>query len=163
MYFLGWILSLFLVLPSNVPELESQDYILNKVNKLRESGCYCGSKYMKPVRPLKWNDQLYSSALSHAKEMNRYRFFSHFSVDGKDIGERLTEAGYAWQIVGENLGEGQRNFDEVLIDWKKSKEHCIMLMDPRVTEMGVAKYRRFWVQHFGKPLPPGYVIRKRKY
>jgi len=162
MYLIGWIIGLLLSFSLTESELESQDYILYKVNQVRTNGCYCGNKYMKPVRPLKWNSQLYNSALSHAKEMNRYHFFSHFSVKGKDIGERLTEAGYGWQIVGENLGEGQRNFDEVLKDWKRSKEHCIMLMDARVTEMGVAKYRRFWVQHFGKPLPPGYVIRRRR-
>jgi hypothetical protein len=28
-----------------------------------------------------------------------------------------------------------------------------MLMNPKVEEMAVARYEKFWVQHFGKRLP----------
>ena len=137
-----------------------QEYILDKVNRLRDRGCYCGKKYMSPAGTVKWDNKLYQSALSHAKDMDKKRYFSHFSRDGKDIGERLDRHGYNWQVAGENLGEGQKNFVEVLNDWKKSKSHCMMLMNPKVEEMAVAKYGKYWVQHFGKKLPKNAIVSK---
>ena len=130
-----------------------KEAILHEVNTLRAKGCYCGGKYQEPVAPVKWNSTLYKSALSHAREMSRYNFFSHFSRDGKDIGDRLSAFGYPWRVVGENIAEGQKNFPQAMEDWIKSETHCKMLMDKRVDEMGVARHKRFWVQHFGKKMP----------
>ncbi len=108
---------------------------------------------MAPVENIVWNETLYKSAFSQATEMHQYNFFAHFSKDGLNIGERLQKAGYDWMVAGENLGEGQKTFDEVLHDWLKSYQHCTMLMHPRVEEMAVAKVDKYWVQHFGKKMP----------
>lgn len=137
------------------PTSDAIDYMLIKVNKLRASGCYCGSRYMKPTTPVTWNETLYKSAYLHAKDMKEKRFFGHYSADGLDIGDRLDKYGYPWQVAGENLGEGQRTFREVMRDWIDSPSHCRMLMNPKVNEMGVARLGRYWVQHFGKQLPEG--------
>lgn len=128
--------------------------IVKKVNTIRANGCFCGRTYMPPVGPLKWDEVLYKSALGHAKEMSRYNYFAHYSIDGKDIGDRLDDYGYDWQVAGENLGEGQKNFDEVLRDWQESKTHCQMLMNAKITDVAVATHGRYWVQHFGKRMPP---------
>lgn len=133
---------------------QNDDLILRKVNEVRQNGCQCGHTKMKPVRALTWNNQLEYSALLHARDMKQHNFFGHISKEGKDVGTRTEAIGYKWLVIGENLGEGQRTFDEVLYDWIKSPSHCEMLMNPKVTEMGVAKYDRFWVQHFGKPADP---------
>ena len=137
--------------------------ILKKVNRVRSTGCFCDRKYMPSTTPLTWNDTLYKSALVHAKEMTRYNFFAHYSIEGADIGERLEEYGYDWQVAGENLGEGQRSFEEVLRDWLNSRSHCKMLMNPKVNEMAVATQGRFWVQHFGKQMPANSKKVGRKY
>ena len=126
--------------------------ILEQVNDLRSEGCYCGRKYMPPVHPVRWDNTLYRSALAHAKDMSVNEYFSHHSQEGEDIGMRLDKYGYAWQVAGENLGEGQRSFKEVLNDWKDSKSHCRMLMNPKVEDMAVARYGKYWVQHFGKKI-----------
>lgn len=139
---------------SAIPE-DVKKTIVYKINKVRSKGCNCGGEYFAPAGPLTWNDKLYRSALSHAKDMHRNQFFDHFSSSGKDIGERLDRFGYYWQHAGENLGEGQQNFDEVMEDWIASPTHCQMLMNPNVKEVAVAKYRRFWVQHFGTKIPKG--------
>ena len=109
---------------------------------------------MPPAGEIIWNDTLFLSAMDHAKEMTRYNYFAHFSIRGEDIGQRLDKFGYDWLVAGENLGEGQKSFDEVLNDWQDSYSHCKMLMNPKVNEMAVAYHGRFWVQHFGKKLPP---------
>jgi uncharacterized protein YkwD len=124
--------------------------MVEAVNEIRTKGCHCGRKYMAPVSPIKWDDLLYKSALTQAKEMHEYGFFGHFDRNGRNIGERLEKIGYNWAVAGENLGEGQITFDEVLQDWLDSYSHCTMLMNPKVDEMAVAKYDKYWVQHFGK-------------
>ena len=137
------------------PSDDAKEMMLDRINKIRSRGCYCDGDYLPPVGPVKWNDTLYHSALSHAQEMKEYNFFSHYSKKGLDIGDRLDNIGYTWQVAGENLGEGQRSFREVLRDWRRSDSHCRMLMNPKVNEMGVARYAQYWVQHFGKQLPEG--------
>lgn len=133
-----------------MPSVSEQIYMVEAVNKIRSKGCYCGKRYMKPVQKVSWNSVLYQSAVEQAIQMDKYNFFDHYSIDGKNIGERLEKVGYNWLVAGENLGEGQATFDEVLNDWLKSYTHCIMVMNPKVEEMAVARVNRFWVQHFGK-------------
>ena len=135
------------------PDEEQQKSMVASVNQIRNEGCYCGRKYMPPVENINWSSTLYQSALNQAKEMNDHNFFAHFSKEGHNIGERLAKVGYNWMIAGENLGEGQESFDEVLDDWIKSYSHCTMLMHPNVTEMAIARVDKYWVQHFGKQMP----------
>jgi uncharacterized protein YkwD len=132
----------------------SHEYVLERVNLLRQKGCRCNGKRMKPVQPLTWNDTLELSAYNHAKEMQTYDYFDHHSMSGEDIGERLDRLGYKWQYVGENLAIGQKTFDEAMKDWIESGSHCRMLMNPDMKEVAVAKYGKYWVQHFGKLMPP---------
>ncbi len=139
--------------PIKHPDKNQQKDMVDSVNKIRTEGCYCGNRYMPPVQNIDWNMTLYQSALNHAKEMNDFNFFAHFSKEGANIGERLTKIGYNWMVAGENLGEGQESFDEVLTDWLKSYSHCTMLMHPNVKEMAVARVDKYWVQHFGKQMP----------
>ncbi len=134
-------------------EQSPQEYILTQINNLRSKGCKCKGKYLKPVKTLSWNDLLYKSAYKHAKSMFEDDYFSHYSPDGKDIGDRLDEVGYKWQFAGENLAEGQKNFEEAMHDWVVSPTHCLMLMNPDMEEVAVAKYKTYWVQHFGKRMP----------
>ena len=149
-----------LLLLSQFVSAQRDDMILAKVNEIRQEGCKCGGVKMAPTTTLSWNDQLEYSALLHARDMKKYNFFGHHSQDGKDVGSRVEAIGYRWLVIGENLGEGQKTFDEVLHDWIKSPSHCEMLMNPKVTEMGVAKYGRFWVQHFGKPADPSKKLKR---
>ena len=124
--------------------------MVHKVNQIRTSGCKCGGKKMPPVQEIKWNEKLYQSALSHAVDMRKNKYFSHFSRKGEDVGKRADKVDYNWMVIGENLAEGQTSFDEALSDWLKSPSHCQMIMDPKVNEMGVARSGKYWVQHFGK-------------
>lgn len=165
-----YIMMSLLILPINNDKIKADTYvndayktkILKKVNRIRSTGCFCGKQYMPATKPLTWNETLYKSAMGHAKEMTRYNFFAHFSINGDDIGDRLETYGYNWQVAGENLGEGQESFDEVLQDWLDSQSHCKMLMSHKVKEMAVATHGRYWVQHFGKVMPDGSVRTGRK-
>lgn len=129
-----------------------QQSMLEAVNDIRTKGCQCGRRYMPPVQKVSWNDLLYKSALMQANDMNMHHFMKHYSSTGQDLGERLDLVGYQWKNAGENLGRGQDTFEEVLQDWLRSYKHCVMLMNPKVEEMAIARVNNYWVQHFGKQM-----------
>ncbi len=133
---------------------EQKQAILKAVNKIRVKGCKCGRKRMAPVKPLKWNNKLYKSAYLHSKEMAENGFFSHYSKNGNDVGDKLEAVSYNWKNAGENIAEGQKKLSEVMVDWLESKTHCKMIMHPEMTEMGMARVGKYWVHHLGSPMPP---------
>jgi uncharacterized protein YkwD len=126
--------------------------MLASVNALRKAGCTCSGRKMKPVSPLKWNPLLKNAAQGHANDMFEQKYFNHQSRDGRSFDERVTQAGYNWMAVGENIAFGQKTLESVMAAWKKSGGHCQQMMDKNVTEMGAARTGNYWVQDFGKPM-----------
>jgi len=129
-------------------------YLLKEINAIRTKGCRCGKKRMPKVAPLIWSDKLEYSAYLHAKEMSEYDYFGHKSRSGEDVGDRADKIGYKWQNIGENLAVGQKDFKQALRDWLASDSHCRMIMDAKMTEMGLARVGKYWVHHFGTVMPP---------
>lgn len=147
---------------ADTPEVSPQ-YIIQQINKIRTSGCRCGRKRMPPVKPIQWNGKLYTTASTYAKYMYKHKRFSHISLSGENVGHRMDNIGYIYQYSGENIGSGQENFDQVLIDWLESKSHCEMIMNKDMIDMGVGRYGKYWVQHFGAPLPENVRVVGSKY
>lgn len=125
--------------------------MLNLVNQLRREGCKCGSTYMPPVEKVSWNYDLEDSALRHAADMKNNDFFDHRGSDGSDVGQRVSEAGYSWQTVGENIAWGYRDIATVFQGWRDSPGHCRNLMNGKFRHMGVARVGNYWVQDFARP------------
>lgn len=132
---------------------ESPSYMVDAINKIRMNGAVCGGRQFPAVEAITWDTLLVASASIQAHRMHKYNFFSHVDNHGEDVTHKMDRVGYNWQVAGENLGEGQRNFDQVLEDWMDSPPHCELIMDERMKEMGIYRKERFWVQHFGKRLP----------
>jgi uncharacterized protein YkwD len=128
--------------------------VLGEINQLRSQGCKCGDRYMRPVPPVQWNNELYKVSNRYARYMKEYNHFDHVSKSGEDLGDRLNHAGYSWLKIGENLGFGYDDFYSVFAAWKKSPSHCTMLMDPDMTDMGISKHHTYWVQSFSKSPEP---------
>ena len=130
-----------------------QDF-LNYINFTRTKGCNCGGTYMPPVPRLSWNYELETAAVGHAQDMANKSYFSHTSLDGRNMQERIVNAGYAYKgfrsyTVGENIAQGQMSIAEVMQGWFKSPGHCKNLMNGSFKEIGVAQYSNYWVQDFG--------------
>lgn len=140
----------------------SKETALKIINKIRSQKRRCGGKRMPAARPLSWNVTLEKSALAHAKDMQRKNYFSHKSKSGRNVGQRVSDHGYNWQYIGENIADRQKNFKEVTIDWLKSSSHCKMLMNPDMKEIGMARYQDKWVQHFGTKMPKNARPAKRR-
>ena len=123
--------------------------MLDAVNAARAEGQRCGGEAFPPVGPLVWNDRLTLAAERHTADMARTRSFDHVGSDGSRPADRVTRAGYAWRLVGENIAHFQRNVPEVVEDWVESPSHCRNLMDARYAEMGAAQQDLYWTQVFG--------------
>lgn len=55
------------------------------------------------AKPLIWQDNLAQVARLYSTDMFTRGYFSHFSPEGKDVGDRLTSAGISYTYAGENL------------------------------------------------------------
>lgn len=108
------------------------------------------------IAALTWNDQLAVAAAVHAKDMADRDYFSHYSPEGEDVGDRATQAGYQWAWVGENIAKGQRTAAQVVQAWMDSPGHRENIVREEFTELGVAVWEDalgtlYWVQAFGRP------------
>lgn len=52
---------------------------------------------------LVWSDNLCNVARTHATDMWKRKYFSHYSPEGEDVGDRLGNVGIIYLIAGENL------------------------------------------------------------
>jgi uncharacterized protein YkwD len=80
---------------------------------------------------------------------------------GGSLPKRVTAAGYDWGAAAENLGAGYASLDDVIAGWKASAGHRQNLLNPRVTEIGIAavatpsgsKHRNYWALILATPQP----------
>lgn len=129
--------------------------IAAKTNRFRER------QGLPPVHP---NEQLNVTARDFADFMARTGKYGHLA-DGQRPSERAAEHGYDYCIVAENIAYRFRSTGfsaEELAKrfyrgWKNSPEHRKNMLDPDVTEFGLAVARKgdspeyFGVQLFGRP------------
>ena len=139
--------------PKNVTAVDSINIgnMITEVNKFRSSGCNCGSEAYPPVPALVWNSALETAAVVHAMDMNGAKNLSHTGSDGSDVGVRVTNQGYVWSAVGENIAQGPTTEQQVVQGWIASPEHCKNIMNATFTEMGAARSGTYWAQVLAKP------------
>ncbi|MFB9993505.1 CAP domain-containing protein [Deinococcus oregonensis] len=129
--------------------------ILSLTNAARAQARTCGSTRFPAAAPLSANAQLQQAAQGHAADMAAHSYFSHTSLDGRTMAQRVTATGYAWRSVGENIAAGQTTPETVVSGWLKSEGHCHNIMNASFTELGVGyaaggSYGHYWVQDFGR-------------
>ncbi|HET8574589.1 MAG TPA: CAP domain-containing protein [Candidatus Paceibacterota bacterium] len=110
--------------------------------------------------PLKLNSTLVTAATLKVYDMFQKQYFEHVSPDGKDISDVVTNLGYQYITVGENLALGDFVSSKDLVDaWMNSPGHRANILNKSYEEIGVAlKYGKFngrdvWLaaQEFGRP------------
>lgn len=88
---------------------------------------------------LTYDSRLGVAANRHANDMAANNFFSHTGSDGSTVGQRVTDAGYQWNRVGENIARGQVDEQAVLDAWMNSSGHRANNLDPRFEDFALAK------------------------
>jgi len=121
--------------PQDAPAVSRR--VLELVNEARARPTRCGRQMFNATTQLKLSTALGNAALAHSLDMAARGYFEHTGADGSTPASRVTRAGYAWRVVGENLAAGVPTADEAVAGWLQSTAHCQNLMDPRFTDMGV--------------------------
>jgi len=132
--------------------------MLTQVNAARSEGRACGSASYPAAAALSWHCTLEEVAFAHSRDMGDHNFFSHTGSDGLSVGDRLSNAGYDWSEVGENIAAGQPTVTAVISAWLDSPGHCANIMRASYTETGAAgylvtgsDYPIYWTQVFARP------------
>ena len=137
---------------------ETGQALLDRVNEARSQPRQCGDQDFDAAEPLSWNCKLEEAARAHSEDMAEQEYFSHTGPEGAQAGERVSERGYNWSAVGENIARGQKSVDDVVNGWLSSPGHCANIMKAEFTEMGAARveapgsqYSPYWTQVFARP------------
>jgi uncharacterized protein YkwD len=132
--------------------------VLELVNAARGEPRRCGRERYEPAPPLAMATTLTAAASLHSLDMAERGELGHDGSDGSNSGERMTRAGYTWQVAGENVAAGQSDAESVVAAWLDSPGHCATLMSALYTETGVAfalapgkNPAIYWTQVFAAP------------
>lgn len=131
--------------------------VLRLTNQARATARRCGGTKTYPaVGPLTWNGSLGYAARAHSRDMAKRSYFSHTSKDGTSFSTRISQTGYRWHAVGENIAAGYPSASEVVKGWLGSPGHCENIMSASYTQLGVGyatggPYGTYWTQDFGLP------------
>lgn len=132
--------------------------MLTQVNDARSRTRNCGSVTYPATAALSWHCTLEDVAYGHSRDMGDYNFFSHTGSDGLTVADRVSNAGYNWTAVGENIAAGQQTVTAVMTAWLNSPGHCANIMRSTYTEFGAASYLVtgsdypiYWTQVFARP------------
>jgi uncharacterized protein YkwD len=132
--------------------------VLSLVNAARSKPRKCGRQSFPAVPPLTLSAMLNRAALVHSQDMAKNDFFEHRGSDGSMVGDRASRVGYRWRNVAENVAIGAETAEIVVEGWLKSPGHCVNIMSPDYTEMGIAYVTEpksepgiYWTQVFARP------------
>ena len=133
---------------------------LARINALRAAGADCHSAgRLAPAAQLAWDDLLTLAAQRHVQDMVAQNFFSHAGSNGSTPGQRVRAAGFAWRMVGENVGVGFNDVDAVLAGFMAADGHCANLMDAGYTVVSLVCQRgsatnahaNYWAMDLARP------------
>lgn len=105
------------------------------------------------LKPFRLHSTLIKAAQSHSDEMAKYGRFNHFGKNGSTWADRCKAAGYKsanLMNTGENIGQGQRDEEQIVADWMKSPGHRKQIVDPKHVHIGsgLAGTAKYWTTDF---------------
>ncbi|MEV7372883.1 CAP domain-containing protein [Streptomyces sp. NPDC090301] len=103
--------------------------------------------------PLHSENHLRTAAQGHADDMSSRGYYEHDNPEGRDAGDRMTGAGYAWSTWGENIHRGPKTPARAMEDWMDSPGHRANILNCSFKDIGVGVTLTangpWWVQNFG--------------
>ncbi len=103
------------------------------------------------------DSRLATAARAHSADMAAHGYFDHTTPSGVSAAQRITNAGYRWSSMGENIAEGQRTPADVMAAWMNSAGHRANILNCGYRNIGVglaydSHHTPFWTQDFAAPL-----------
>ncbi|MCR4324406.1 MAG: CvpA family protein [Candidatus Curtissbacteria bacterium] len=108
-------------------DFESEQKMLTLVNQERAK---------EGIDPVVWDEDLAEVGRAHSRDMFERQYFSHFSPEGKDVGDRLQEAGIKYSIAGENLALAP-TLSRAHSGLMNSSGHRRNILDPAFSRIGI--------------------------
>ena len=102
--------------------------ILNLVNQERSTV---------GLDPLAIDSQLDTAANLHTDEMVQADRMSHQLPGEAGLGDRVSDTGYNWSRLAENVAAGYTTPEAVVDGWMNSPKHRQNILNPEFTHMGV--------------------------
>lgn len=90
------------------------------------------------LAPLTANSILSAAALAKGQDMFNKQYWAHTAPDGKEPWDFMSEAGYSYQVAGENLARDFSTTSAMVAAWMASPTHRANIMNGRYTEIGIA-------------------------
>jgi len=135
---------------------------LAAINAVRARGAMCAP----PAPPVNYDNRLEAAARAHAQDMAYHKFLNHTGSDGSNFLQRIERYGYPaspGHILGEvltftkmsltNTNDMQTSFERMLENFLQSPNHCRIIMNPRMKDVGVGYTQistgYYWVMEFG--------------
>jgi uncharacterized protein YkwD len=128
-------------------EAADEAAVLNLVNQERgKAGC----------NALTADSRLAKAARAHSGDMAARNYFDHSTPEGVTSDTRVTNAGYRWSAVGENIAFGQKDPASVMAAWMNSAGHRANILNCNYRNLGVGlaynpSRTPYWTQDFGTP------------
>jgi uncharacterized protein YkwD len=101
--------------------------------------------------PVTLDQKLTAIAAKHAALMAKRNNLSHQLFGEPGFIARMERGGYDAEVAAENVGTGYHNLDQAMTGWKNSAGHRKNLLNPDVTEIGIAvaytpkgKFHDYW-------------------
>lgn len=104
------------------------------------------------AQPVVYNDLLTQAAQAHAEDMVENDYFSHIGLDGSEPGSRVSETGYQWEWLAENLFQGSTKEEAAIQTWMESDDHRDAMLEQRAQEIGVGVEDTTYVLILADPL-----------
>jgi uncharacterized protein YkwD len=120
-----------------------------------------GDRAANGLAPLAENSLLDEAANLRAQDMAQKGYFSHVTPSGQTPLDFLSQVGYKYQNVGENLGLNYEDAASIEAAWMNSPEHRANLLLPQFTQAGTGfangtyegAQATFVVELFATPAP----------
>lgn len=108
---------------------------------------------------LQYSPELAAAAFEKGQHMFAHQYWAHTAPDGTTPWVFIKNAGYSYQVAGENLARDFIISSEVVDAWVASPTHRANLMNSRYTDIGIAVINgplegietTLVIQMFGKP------------
>lgn len=105
------------------------------------------------LSPLVCDPGLTRSARLHSQDMCNQMYFSHTSLDGRTMTDRINAQGVRWSRIGENIARGQPTPQAVHDAWMTSPGHRANIMSTGYGRIGIGHVAcpgrgPYWTQNF---------------
>lgn len=136
--------------PDAVQTVPYNVWLVNKVNKIRSEGRYCGDTWYPPTHEVKWNWKLQEASRDHVTDMIEKKYFAHTSPSGMDARQWAYDRGYPYWVQ-DDLGAGfQPGSDDYILEkWLADPPHCYPIMDERAYDAAAYYEKGYWALYLG--------------